>query len=119
MTKQTTPHTQTQQNIGAEQADLTVDELEQQAGTRADGEAYSNREGAQTGTNRTHTRLPNIEGDRNTEEETVAHEGTVATRTPQGSMQGISSHSASEESARQEKVVGDREDAQAGVNHSK
>jgi len=56
---------------------------------------------------------------RKSEPAIAAYEGSVSTRTPKNPGQGISNHSAAEESARQEKVVKDRPDAQAGVNHSK
>jgi len=42
--------------------------------------------------------------------------GSVSTRTPESDQQGITNHSASEESARQRKVVSERPDAQAGVD---
>jgi len=53
------------------------------------------------------------------EPETEAHEGRVTSRTPKQPSQGITAHSAEEESERQEKVVKDRPDAQAGVNRSR
>jgi hypothetical protein len=91
MTKQKTPHTQTEQNIPPTRADVELDQAAQGTGTESDEQLYSNMEGAETGGN----------------------------RTPKRPSQGITSHSAEEESERQQKVVNDRPDAQAGVNHSK
>jgi hypothetical protein len=76
-------------------------------------------EGAETGDYRT-PRKTQADGPKHrTEPEPVAHEGGVHTRTPKKPAQGITSHSAEEEGERQEKVVNERPDAQAGVNHSK
>ena len=83
-----------------------------------DEETYSRMEGAETGTNRSPRTLHTGGPEHNTEPEQEAHEGSVTTRTPKKPAQGITSHSAEEESARQEKVVNDRPDAQAGVKHS-
>lgn len=116
MTEQKTPHTQTQQNTKPEQSDLEAD----QAGsnTEEDEEIYARMEGAETGSDRSPRKLQTGGSARNTEPETSAHEGSVSTRTPKRPVQGITSHSAEEESERQEKVVNDRPDARAGVNRS-
>jgi hypothetical protein len=53
-----------------------------------------------------------------TEQESAAHEGSVTTRTPKAPAQGITDRP-EEESKRQQKVVNDRPDAQAGLNRSK
>lgn len=55
----------------------------------------------------------------NVEPETTAHEGFVSTRTPKRPVQGITSHTAEQESSRQEKVVNNRADARAGVNRNR
>ena len=75
-------------------------------------------EGAETGTNRSPWRLPRRAQQHNTQSETVAHEGSVTTRTPKRPVEGITQRP-DEEAERQRKVVTDRPDAQAGVNHSK
>lgn len=77
MTKQKTPHTQTQQNMKPEQTDSEPDQNAQ-----------------------------------NTDDQNYAE-------TPGGPVQGVTSHSAVEESERQERVVKDRPDARAGLNRSK
>jgi hypothetical protein len=114
MTHQTTPHTQSQQNMNPAQSDLEPGEPQQD--TVGDG---LHAEGAQTGSNRASENHTGTTGKHNIEPATAAHEGTLSSRTPAGQSQGITSHSSDEESSRQEKVVKDRPDAQAGVNHSR
>src|SRR5437660_459217 len=114
MNNPNTPHTQSQQNRDPKQSDLDSDQ-----NLNADDPMYENMEGAETGMNRSPRRTQTEHAAHNTEPETMAHEGSVSTRTPKRPAQGITSHSAEEESARQEKVVKDRPDAQAGLNHSK
>ncbi|MDF2435269.1 MAG: hypothetical protein JWP44_4900 [Mucilaginibacter sp.] len=118
MAHATTPHTQSQQNRQYDRTDLEPDQLEQTAGTGADASIYQNNAGAQTGTNRAPERFPDSAHHPNTEPQPVSYEGKLASRAPRANTQGISNHSSSEESSRQEKVVGERPDAQAGVNHS-
>lgn len=115
MTEQKTPHTQTQQNTKPEQSDFEPDQTDPNT---EDG-IYAHMEGAETGSDRAPRKLQTDAPGHNTEPETSAHEGSVTTRTPKRPVQGITSHSAQEESERQEKVVNDRPDASAGVNRSK
>ncbi len=115
MTKQKTPHTQTQQNAKPEQSDFEAD----QTGLNTEDEIHAHREGAETGSDRSPRKVQQDAPARNTEPETSGHEGSVTTRTPKRPVQGITAHSAEEESERQEKVVKDRPDARAGVNRSK
>ena len=115
MAEQKTPHTQTEQNTKPERSDSDVDETR----STADDQIYANMEGAETGTNRSPRKLQTNGVSRKIEPELTAHEGSVSTRTPKRPVQGITSHSAEEESARQEKVVNDRPDARAGLNRSK
>lgn len=84
----------------------------QQNTTQAEG-------GPQTGMNRGPHIVPNAKGMHNTIPPQVAYEGSVSTRTPEGEEQGITTHSQSEESARQRKVVKDRPDATASLNHNR
>jgi hypothetical protein len=119
MAKETTPHNQSQQNATPEQADLERDQREYESGTGGDDQLYRNMDGAETGENRAPRKVQTRAVKHKTEPETEAHEGSVTTRTPKRPSQGISSHSADEESSRQQKVVNERPDAQAGVNHSK
>lgn len=115
MTKQKTPHTQTQQNMKPEQTDSEPDQNAQ----NTDDQNYAETPGAETATNRSPRMVQTDAPSRNTEPETSAHEGSVSTRTPKRPVQGVTSHSAVEESERQERVVTDRPDARAGLNRSK
>jgi hypothetical protein len=76
-------------------------------------------DGAETSLARAPRKLQTDAPGHNTQPETFAFEGPVTTRTPKRPVQGITAHSAQEESQRQEKVVNDRPDARAGVNRSK
>jgi hypothetical protein len=115
MTKQKTPHTQTQQNVAPEQTDL--DPNEQAADD--DKSIYREMQGAETGQDRAPRKVRARSSHNDTAETAAAYEGSLGTRTPKGSAQGITSRSAKAESERQEQVVNDRPDSQAGVNHSK
>ena len=114
MTKQKTPHTQTQQNSNPEQTDLENN----QTGFEAD-DAYSRMEGAETGSDKSPRKIDTRAPRHRTEPEAVAHEGAVTSRVSKKPVQGITSHSAREEGARQAKVVRKRPDARAGTRHSK
>jgi len=119
MTKQKSPHTQSQQNMNPEQTDLEAAEQPYEADAAADQALYEHTEGSETGMDRSPRKVEVRSSSHRTEPEVGAHEGSVTTRTPKRPSQGVTSHSAEEESARQEKVVNDRPDAQAGVKHSK
>lgn len=112
MTKQKTPHTQSQQNTSPEQTDSEQNEI------RSGEPIYENVEGAESGANRSPRTLQTGGPQHNTEPEQEAHEGPISSRLPRKPAQGITTHSAEEESARQQKVVNKRPDAQAGVKHS-
>ena len=118
MAKETTPHTQTQQNTKPEQTDLDRDQ-QRYEGQSDDQQTYSAMEGAETGEERTPRKIQTRSERHRTEPETEAHEGQVTSRTPKRPSQGITNQSAEEESSRQQKVVNGRPDARAGVNHSK
>ena len=65
-------------------------------------------------------RRPRTGREHNTEPLAVAYNGPVNSRTPHDSaQQGISSNSSADESQRQEKAAERRDDAKAGVNHSR
>ena len=119
MTKQKTPHTQSQQNANPAQTDLEPGQQQIEAGRGSDAELYENMEGSETGGTRTPKRSLDLPAQHNTEPAAAAYEGSLSTRTPRKPVQGITSHSSAEESERQKKVVNERPDAQAGVNHSK
>ena len=116
MAKRTTPHTQSA-DIDSERPDAVQNP--QVGGTVNDIEAYPVMEGAQAGGNRAPNKNPRPRGRHKTEPPMAAYEGSISTRTPKSQGQGITPRSSKEENARQEKVVKDRPDAQAGVNHAK
>lgn len=119
MALQKTPHTQTQQDTQFDQTDLNPDDMPQTVARGADAAIYDNRDGAQTGSERSPKHKPMGMNPHNTEQPAEAYVGSVKSRTSQdASRQGISNASAKSESAGQEKVVSQREDAQAGLNHS-
>jgi hypothetical protein len=113
------PHTQSQQNTHFAQTDVSPDELEQTVGTGEDAATYENRAGAQTGGTRSPKHTPASAKPHNVEPEAVAHEGTLTSRVfDDPDKQGISNSSSQKEAGGQRKVVSQRDDAQAGVNHS-
>lgn len=113
------PHTQTQQDTQYDQTDLNPDDMPQTVATGADASIYENRDGAQTGSERSPKHMPMGANPPNTLQQPVAYEGTLTSRvSDEAERQGISNRSAQSERAGQQKVVDAREDAQAGVNHS-
>ena len=117
MPRNTQPHTQTDQDRSFAQADVNPDDLPQTAGIN--DQAYDNRDGAETGGTRSPRHSPPSQNPHNTEQEAVAHEGSVTRRVSHdASKQGISNASAAKEAPGQEKVVSQRPDSQAGTNHS-
>ncbi len=117
MPRYSQPHTQTQQDTNFAQTDVNPDDLPQTAGI--DDQAYDNREGAQTGAQRSPRHSPASANPHNTEQQPVAYEGSVTSRVSHDSTrQGISNASAESESGGQEKVVENRPDSLAGLNHS-
>ncbi len=119
MAKQRSPHTNSQQNTNFAQTDVNPDDIPQTVGTGEDAATYANRDGAQTGGTRSPKHTPGSANSHNTEPQTVAYEGAVTSRVSrEAGAQGISNRSAESEAAGQEKVVSQREDSQAGVNHS-
>ena len=115
MTRQKSPHTQSEQNARPEQTDLETD----QGDIDPEEEIYENVAGAETGSNRSPRRGPKGAKRHRIEPERAAREGLVSTRAPKKPAQGVSSRSAEEEGKRQKKVVRARPDARADVNRSK
>lgn len=119
MPHSTTPHTESGQNQGFEASDM-----EGRAGnqTVARGEdAYeAGTDGAQTGTNRGAAHAPGTGPSHHGSHpiDTVL-EGSLESRAPQGSGQGITNRSQNEESEGQSKVVAERPDVQSGLNHTR
>jgi len=119
MAKSTSPHTQSQQNTNFAQTDVNPDDMPQTVGTGADAATYENHDGAQTGGTRSPRHTPGSSNPPKTQQQAVSYEGSLTSRTENDAgKQGISNASAASEAPRQEKVVSQREDSQAGVNHS-
>ncbi len=116
MTIQKSPHTNTQQDTKPEQTDLDAGEEVYEADE--DENLYSRADGAETGMNRSRREVQTRTERHRTEPEVAAHEGQISTRVPKRPAQGISSRE-DDEAKRQKKVVKNRPDAQAGVNHSR
>ena len=119
MAMQKSPHPNTQQNTKPEQSDLEVDEQEYEADSPQDQQLYDRSEGAATGMNRNPRGIETRSERHKIEPEKKAHEGWLSTRTPKKRSQGITARTGEQESTRQEKVVQDRPDAQAGVNRTR
>lgn len=119
MAHQRSPHTQSEQNAPETQMDLEPGALEQELGIGEDAEMYENNDGAQTGGTRSLRHAPRAAVKRKTEPAVVAFEGNTTSRTVKDpNRQGITNRSSAMENEGQEKVVKEREDAQAGLNHS-
>ena len=104
MAVQTTPHTQTQQNVNPAATDFEPGLDAANAGRGEDAKLYENNDGAQTGGTRAFNanagrdHLPNALDERN------GLGGNTTDRLPQGNAAGITSHT-TEERERQEKVI--------------
>src|SRR4051812_20038396 len=119
MAKSTSPHTQSQQNTNFAQTDVNPDDMPQTVGTGDDAATYENRDGAQTGGKRSMKNSPGSGSPHNTEQPPVAYEGGLTSRVfDDDTKQGVTTNSSAKEAEGQRKVVGEREDSQAGVNHS-
>lgn len=115
MARQTTPHTQSDNNATPGSEDLDANQLLQDVGQDEDAELYANADGAQTGGTRAFNANAKRSNLPKTLQESAALTGHTSTRSPRGEGQGITNHSVNIESERQEKVVAERTDAQAGV----
>jgi hypothetical protein len=118
MPGQTTPHTQTQQNTDPIQAELEPNQQAADSGQDEDASLYENMDGAQTGGTRAFNANAARSHHPHTEPRTAALNGGINTRTPESDKPGITNRSASEESARQRKVVNEYPDALAGVDQT-
>lgn len=104
MALQTTPHTQTQQDVNSAQDDLEPN-MNPQDSYRTDPKLYENSDGAQTGG----TRAFNANAQRDSQPKSI-DEGTGMTQPngptlPQGDTPGVTNAPGSVERARQEKVI--------------
>jgi len=116
MPNQTTPHTNTQQNVNPGKLDANPDEFSQETAQGDDDAIYNNMDGAQTaGSRAAHIIDADGGNKRNVEQPLSALTGSQNSRLPQNGAEGITTRP-EEEAARQQKVVSDRPDAQAGVD---
>ena len=118
MPVQSTPHTQTQQDADATQADIDPTQQVAESGQEEDAPLYETMAGAQTGGTRAFNANEDSGHHPNTEPQTAALDGGTSTRSPEGSGVGITNAPISEESAMQRKLVSQRPDAAAGVDQS-
>lgn len=118
MAKQKSPHTQSEQNQPQVQMNLEPGELEEMLGTGEDAKTYENDEGLQAGGTRSPRHAPRAAVKHNVEPATEAFEGGTSSRIARDpNKQGATNRSSAMENEGQEKVVKDRTDSQAGVNH--
>ena len=115
---QTTPHTESQANQDRSQDDLEPNAFAQDLGRGADAATYEIADGAQTGSNRAFARNESQGPGHKGVPETEAHTGHLASRVIHSDNQGISNHSANDESIGQEKVTSERPDSQGAINRS-
>lgn len=119
MSEQKSPHTQSEQNQPQAEMNLEPGELQQMLRTGEDARTNENDDGAQAGGTRSPRHGPRAAVKHNVEPETVAFEGATTSRTVKDpNKQGATNRSSAMENEGQEKVVKDRPDSQAGVNHS-
>lgn len=113
---QSTPHTE-----GHASGNRTERNLEafDDAEAMSPQQAERDYDGAQTAQGRSFAKNPSPTEKHNIVPEEVAHVGDLTSRTIHSDNQGISNHSATEESIGQEKVTSERPDSQAALNHSK
>lgn len=104
MAVQTTPHTNTQQNVDSAAMDLEPGMSRQDLGQGSDAELYENNDGAQTGGTRAFHANADRDHSAKAEGDTGVDSGNG--KLPTGSGEGISNAGAGAERAEQEKVAG-------------
>lgn len=105
MAVQTTPHTQSEENVNSAEMDLEPNMAPQDMGRGADAKIYENADGAQTGGNRSfHTTDGRDNQPKSLDEGTglIPPKGPTL---PQGDEQGVTNSLGSKERATQEKVL--------------
>ncbi len=106
MAVQTTPHTETEQDVNSAERDLEPNMSPQDMGRGADAKIYENADGAQTGGNRSfHSTDGHDNQPKSIDEGTGLTESRHA-QVPTGDNQGITNSLGSKERATQEKVLG-------------
>ena len=113
MAIQSTPHTESQQNRGQTETELTPNQIAERIERDGESGLYANMDGAQTGTNRSEHAM-NVKGPKhNVEPAASADTGAISSGVGDGEAQGITNHSQHAEHDGQVKVMKQREDAMA------
>lgn len=105
MAVQTTPHTNTEQDVNSAEMDLEPN-MNPQDSLRADPALYDNSDGAQTAGNRSFHSTAGRDNQPKSIDEGTQNTGSQTPTLPTGAGSGITSHSGSAERSEQEKVVG-------------
>ena len=113
---QSTPHTE--DHASGDRTERNLEAFDD-AESMSPADATRNYDDSQTAQGRSFAKNPSPTEKHNTVPEEVAHVGNLTSRTIHSDNQGISNHSATDESIGQEKVTSERPDSQAALNHSK
>jgi hypothetical protein len=104
MAVQTTPHTNTEQNVNSAAMDLEPNQSPQDVGRGEDAKLYENADGAQTGGNRAFHSNALRDNQPNSIDEGTRLEAESRNRPQKADSPGVTTHSAGEEHERQQKV---------------
>ena len=104
MAVQTTPHTNTEQDVNSAEMDLEPN-MNPQDSLRADPKLYENSDGAQTAGNRSFHSTAGRDNQPKSIDEGTGMTGPQSPTLPSDDGSGISSHSGKAERAEQEKVI--------------
>lgn len=105
MAIQTSPHTQSEQNVDSAAMDLEPGMDRTDLGRGNDASLYENSDGAQTGGTRAFNANASRDSLPNSEDVASGPSGSTDAFLPKDGGHGITTHNASEERARQEKVT--------------
>lgn len=106
MAVQTTPHTNSEQNVNSAAMDLEPNQNPQDVGRGEDAALYKNADGAQTGGTRAFHANDRRDNQPKSIDEGSAVIASSSSRLPQNDQQGITNRPGSEERERQQKVIG-------------
>ncbi len=106
MAVQTTPHTETEQDVNSAEMDLEPNMAPQDMGRGADAKIYENADGAQTGGNRSFYSTDGRDNQPKSIDEGTGLTESRHAQIPTGDSQGITNSRGSKERETQEKVLG-------------
>ena len=106
MAVQTTPHTETEQDVNSAQTDLEPNLAPQDMGRGADAKIYENADGAQTGGNRSFHSTDGRDNQPKSLDEGTGMTESRHSQVPTDGGQGITSSAPAKERDTQEKVLG-------------